>query len=61
MHRLTEEKATAVFEHQEAAMQLSEVQEELIVAQKAVSTVKAEAQANNSYLQEIEGAFTLSA
>ena len=61
MHRLTEEKTTAVFEHQEAAMQLSEVHEELLVAQKAVSTLKAEAQGNNSYLQEIEGAFLPSA
>ena len=36
-------------------MQLAEVQEELATAQKAISTLKNEAQSNNTYLQEIEG------
>ncbi len=37
-------------------MQLSEAREELAAAQEALAKLKAEAQTNNAYLQEIEGA-----
>ena len=36
-------------------MNLTDAQEELASAQKAIATLKNEAQSNNTYLQEIEG------
>ena len=53
--RLTEDKDTAEFQVQEAAVQLEELKERLADAQTQQATLKKEAESNNRYQQEIEG------